>query len=281
MKPKTHNTPPLPETTGEALTDAIVAPAQIHEVTCEGRTIPVALLPPEWTQQRLDAYFPKPEPDYREGHIRLDDLDSFCLYVQRHSTAATVIYASQAENGGGTITAVLDDGNPCAPGRRVDRASVTLKTDPRFSAWLGIQGKATPQKAFIEFIREHDREFLHPSGAQMRSSVNSLELKKSCTFKNVERESGAAGVELVYVSETQAQGTVPFPDTFDIHVPLLRFCQPVTISGRILFDVNDGVMTFCVRLQDLHLLTETAWQGAITSVKELLPGVLVLNGSPS
>ena len=279
MKAKTLPAP-LPETTGEALTDAIVAPAQIHEVTHEGRTIPVALLPEGWSEKRLDGLFPKAAPTYREGNVRLDDLDSFCHYVSRHKTGATVIYATQADSGGGIITAVLDDGEPNMPGRRVDRAYVALKTDPRFSAWLGIQGKAIAQKAFIDFIREHDRDFFYPTGSQMRSAVNSLELKKSCSFKNIERESGAAGVELVYVTDTQVQGTVAFPEEFDISVPLLRFCPPVTIRGRILFDVNDGVMTFCVRLQDLHVLTEGAWKSAIAAVKEQLTDVPVLNGAP-
>lgn len=275
-------TPSLPETTSEDLTDAILMPAQIQTVTHEGREIPVALLPPNWTEKRLDGLFPKPAPTFREGNIRLDDLASFCQYVNRHATAATVIYATQATNGGGgTITAVLDDGEPLQPGRRVDRAHITLQADPRFSAWLAILGKAIPQKAFIEFIREHDREFVTPSGAQMRSAVNSLELKKSSTFKNVERESGAAGVELVYITDTQAQGTLEFPEFFTISVPLLRFCPPVTINGRILFDINDGVMTFCVRLDDLHLLTEEAWKEAIRSVQEECMDVLVLNGSPS
>lgn len=273
----------LPPTLSEAMTDAITSPARIEYVSDDTseRIAALALLPPGWTRLKLDDLFPKAPPLFREGNVQFHDLASFGAYVSRHATGSSVIFAAAGDNGGGTITAVLDDGAATLPGRRVDRVTVQMRPDPRFAAWVAVLGKAIPQRQFIDFIREHDREFVAPSGAQMRSNVNSLELKKSVSFKHVEREAGAAGVDLVYTTDTtQANGSVPFPDEFTIRVPLLRFCPPVEITGRILFDVNDGVMSFVLRLDDLHILLESAWQAAITEVMGLVPAVPVLNGTP-
>lgn len=269
----------IPESASSDAADTLLLPARIESLA-DGT--PVALCPPNWSAQDLSKYLPKREPTFREGTVQLHDLESFAAYVARHSTESTVVYAEHSDNGGGKIVAVIDDGAPKTPGRRVDRAILEISADPRFAAWAHLHGKAINQRGFIDFIEDHDREFLEPGGAHMRTCVNQLEVKKNVTFKNVEREDSAASdVSLIYETDTQQTNELKFPQNIIISVPIMRNCAAVPIHARIRYKVEDGKVTFTVKLESLYVLLEVAWSAVIQELRKLLEKIPVLQGKPA
>lgn len=269
--------PFLPECASEDMADDILSPGYIEDIKDDGVSIPVAVVPEGWSTTDLSRFFPPRAPTYRQGQVQMLDTDSLIAYANRHAAESSAIYAEQSETGG-KVVLVLDDGAPRQPGRRVDRAVLEVHLDERFKQWLAIEGKSIPQRTFMEFVENHDREFASPNGAAMRTYVNGLNVKKTVRFKNVEVDSAANDVSLIYETETLEQGEIAFPQYITIKVPVLRHTAPVKIEARVRFDVEEGRVSFRVRLESLHPLLQAAWDNVINELRNALPDMAVLNG---
>ena len=281
MKPKTNDQDPAAAVAGvitEKLADSVACPARILSVPGGD---PVALLPEGWSALSLGHLLPSKLPEFRTRIAKLHDITSFVAYVNRHATPSTVIYYTHGEEGRGVITAVLDDGNSQEITRRADRAEVAIMPDPRFTKWQSTARSPISQKAFIEFIEDHDRDFANPSGAKMRSLANGLEVKKLTHFKSVEKgDTAAADVSLIYETETKEQGEVKFPPRIQILIPIIQFGPSVLIDVAIRFRLEEGKLVFTMRMENMAGIIQDQWDALFTELRGLLPSTLILHGVP-
>lgn len=101
----------------------------------------------------LDQYLPAPER--RKGSTQLADIDSFCAFVERHKSDATVIFATPGDHPSLTCVFDHDPAGPTAAGWAQHRATYTFPLSSQWLAWRKAHGEAVTQTAFAVFIEEH------------------------------------------------------------------------------------------------------------------------------
>ena len=264
----------------EALQVAEMLPvAELHAVTDMTRRH-VALLPPGWKAESLAGMLPPPAPSYREAKVLCHTVDALVGYVARHRTGATSVWMDEPN---ARVVAVLDDGTEAAPGRRVHTACYAAELAPEFVEWVALTKAPVGQAALIAFIEDHDRHFVEPTGARMRTIANQLEVKKGVSFKNVEREdSAAADVSLVYETQTTELQSVKCPQSLRIRIPVFRQGAVYEIECRLRFDLQEGRLLFHLRMPEQAKIREMAWSQVAAELRERLaagePVVPVLEG---
>ncbi len=262
-----------PRVTGEALEIAKLLPVArigMAEDTLGNQT-PVALMPPGWRSEALGPLLPPKAPTFRVATPALQTVAAFVGYVARHATASTTVWVDAKNQ---LLTAVLDDGTLEVPGRRVHVAKYKAELSPEFLEWTALAAKPVGQAAFIEFIEDHDRHFVNPTGARMRTVANMLEVKRGVQFKNVQREdSAAADVSLVYETTTTELNEIKCPQFLTIKIPIFRDGEKYEIDARLRFDLKDGGLVFQLKLPEVAKMLENAWQAVVGELQDRLVGI--------
>lgn len=241
--------------------------------------LPVALLPSGWTASGLTNMVPPRPPEFRRAAVNLQCVGSFVDYVKRFGGEDTVIYIDAEKF---SMEVVIDDGTRKTPGRRVNRATYQTVLDERFVDWSNWCKKDwIPRKTFIEFLEDHDSDFLTPSGGEMKTLAKNLDVKRSTEFLAVERDDSAANdMNLVFKTETTENGQMKLPRELVIALPIFRQGQRWQIPVRLKFDINETGLCFRMRMHERQRLIDNAWQAVANDLAQQLGHVAELKDTP-
>lgn len=176
------------------------------------------------------------------GSVTLHDWTHFADYTVRLSDAHRTTVWAQPEQG--TVTAVFDDhaDHECAGWRR-HTATLSLRRDPDWQAWLAGNKSLGGQAAFAELIEDLAHTVVEPDAATMLEIARTFDAKRNVNFRSgVRTDSG--DVQLTYEEVTKAKaghgGQIDIPHAFTVSVAPYIGMEPVTLSARLRWRVADG-----------------------------------------
>lgn len=239
-----------------------------------------------------------PAPRRATGHTSLHDPNSLITFVRKYSAghagtetsetsragnaekSATAIYA---DNGGATLTAVINGHGPDTPGWGDHRATLRLVLTPEWKHWASQDKKWLSQHAFAEHIEEGLDEIVEPAAADMLEVVqtliahNRVEFKSQTILANGQRQFTYA--ETVEAKAGQA-GNVTIPQRFALGIiPYEGSVEAYRILARFQFRISDGSLHIRYLLTRPHDILRAAFDDTV-EVVEAGTGLRAFRGLP-
>ncbi len=226
-----------------------------------------------------------PAPLRRKGTATLTRRESFTAYVLANGSEGEVpdLYADDERH---TITAVFNASKPDGPGWGDDLALLVLRYTPEWVAWTNMDGNQSTQVKFAEFIEDHRADVRDPDGATLLEMVQAFEATTNVQFKTAVRLKDGQR-QVTYVENTDGRttgpggaGTIEFPGTFLIEIPVFAGLDPVHIGARVRYRVGGGNLTIGYILDDTEKLAREAFNAMLAAVEQDT-GIAAYHGSPS
>jgi uncharacterized protein YfdQ (DUF2303 family) len=239
--------------------------------------------------ERLEHFDPEKwlvEPRRARGTAAMHDPVSFAAYVTRMVPTETSDSTSLwCDDKARTITAVFNDHRHLAhAGWRDHTATLTVRVDPDWSAWIANNGKLITQVAFGEFLENQLHAIADPPAADLVGIAKTLVGKRNLAFESsVKWESSDVAFE--YREETKAEvkgkaGKVEVPKTFTIRLAPFVGAAPVEMLARLRYDINREALFLGYQLTRPDRAEKEAFDRIVAQVGENTPsGVPVLHGT--
>lgn len=231
----------------------------------------------------LEAF--RPRPRRRTGAVALTDGPSLTEYVARYrNNVETTLWADRDKL---RVTAVLNDHPAGIPADAVNagawgdhRATLQLKFDPDWLAWIGADGKLYDQEMFADLLEQNAQTV--SEAALLYEIATSLRAHKSADFTQA-LNVGNGEVKLRYEETITAKagqkGELDIPQVFVITAPVFEGHEAVSITARLVYRLNGGDLRLGIRLLRPHI----AVRQAFTDIALAIAGTLdlpILAGSP-
>lgn len=242
---------------GKALGSAIVPPEPFA---------PYAIVPDGFTLAELPRKRLAPLPDHIRQEVRLDDAESFILYVKSFRTHTTRVFASvvnlaqvSAGNAGGArFTALLDfheGGSEQKAARVAHVAEYPVPLALEFSTWLAANGRPLSQMDFVGFIEANCVDVVTPDSASLMELALNFEAKSNVTFQSkVDRVTG--GRALTYQEQVEAGapsvGQVKVPEWLTLRLPVFEGGKAYEFRARLEYRPSNGRLAIIYHLQRPH-----------------------------
>lgn len=237
--------------------------------------------------ERVDLEALHPAPRDHRGSAELHDGPSFADYVTRLATDTTTLWA-QPPTGkapGGLVVAVFNDHKAGQPGWRDHRAALLVQLDPDWQAWMSIDGKLMDQKAFAQFLLDHQHNIGEPPPARLMPAVLQFQAARNASYESsVNLDNGE--VRLAYVEEiknnNKGKQTVALPQV--ITLGLYPFAGAVEdtaaypVEARVRYQVpNDGgPLQIGVKLTRPDYVVRQAWDRLCADLRDNTPATVPL-----
>lgn len=207
----------------------------------------------------------------------LNDVESFCSYVNSYKDARTRLFASPYHN---SFSAILDYHSPGTPEFLSHRANLTLRLSEEWTLWYGNHDKLLPQLAFAEFLEDNRNDIIRPDSATMLEVARDLQAHSDVNFASkINTVNGSAQLKFdETISSKVGLGTIACPETFAIRVPVFFGEQPITVEARLRFRIGDGKLKFQYKLYRPAETLALAFDAARERVK-IATGMEVLLGA--
>lgn len=227
-------------------------------------------------EKHLDA------PLRPRGTANLHDPADFTEYVNRLATPAyTTVWA---DPDAGRLVAVFDDHADYEdPGWRSHTATLTLKADPDWAAWLAMDNKPGGQARFAEHIENLAHTVIDPDAATMLELARTFDAKRNVNFRSgVRLDSG--DVQLTYEEVTKAKagekGELEIPSAFTIRVAPFLGVPAADISARLRWRITDGDLSIGYALLRPDRVRRDIISALIGEMRDKLEAVPVFMGTP-
>ncbi len=176
------------------------------------------------------------------GTASLHDPGDFTEYVNRLANPQyTTVWA---DPDAGRLVAVFDDhADFDDAGWRSHTATLVLKSDPDWAAWLALDNRPGGQARFAEHIEDLAHTVVDPDAATMLELARTFDAKRNVNFRSgVKLESG--DVQLTYEEITKAhageKGELEIPSAFTIRIAPFLGVPAADISARLRWRITDG-----------------------------------------
>ncbi len=222
-------------------------------------------------------------PRRRKGTARLTRTPSFTSYVQAHTfNDAEVGPALYADDDRFTITAVFNGPGPALPGWGDDKAVLTLVTTPEWKDWTAMDGQAHGQTALAEFLEEHQRNVVSPSGADLLELITTFEAMVSVEVKSATRlANGTRQVQWIETASARAGQAkqAEFPDAFLLELVPFEGLATVTVGALLRYKVARDGLQLTFLLDDTDTILRDAFDAVLAAVEQDL-SLVAYHGSP-
>jgi uncharacterized protein YfdQ (DUF2303 family) len=202
-----------------------------------------------------------------EAKVQLDDVRSFCEYVQRMAEAGTALFAREG-NDQLQISAVLDyHVEPGSPQRCRHVATLGLLHSEEWKAWTRLDKQLCNQAALARFVEDRCFDIAAPAPAEMLEMVKTLEATQNVEFKSALRLDNGDR-DFAYTVATGAKaganGSLTIPSIFTIRIPVFVDMPAVEISARFRWNIDGGQL----RLGFEFIQLDKVRNAAIAQVRE-------------
>jgi len=216
----------------------------------------------------------------------MHDPVSFAAYVTRLIPKAGYDAASLwCDDKFRTITAVFNDHTSVVhAGWRDHTATLTVRVDDDWSAWVARNGKLIPQVQFGEFLENQLHTIVDPPAADLVMIAKTLVGKRNVSFESsVKWESSDLAFEYREVTKAEAAGKagkIEVPKSFKIRLSPFVGAAPVELVARLRYDVTRECLSLGYQLTRPDRAEKEAFDRIVTQVGENTPeGVPVLFGT--
>ncbi|MGH3376014.1 MAG: DUF2303 family protein [Actinoallomurus sp.] len=227
----------------------------------------------------LDDY--RTIPRRKTGTVRVEDLDSFFAYWEKHSDDGSDLFVDIDRH---TITAVLDASQAGGPRWGQHRLVLALKTTDRWRDWTRYDRKELSQVEFAEFIEDHLDDIRQPSAAEMLEIATTFQAATKVKFtSNVRLTSGQRTLSWEETTNANAgeSGKLTVPETFMIGVAPFDFCEAVSgITARFRYRMNSGNLVVLYLLNDPARAVRDAMLDLVKQIEDKTSST-VMRGTPA
>lgn len=222
------------------------------------------------------------EPRRRRGNATLVDPAHFTEYVTRLADEdATTVWADETNR---RFTAVFNDHTTMTPGWRDHTATLSLRTDPDWTAWTGRDGKLTGQADFAEFLEDNLAAIVDPPAADMLEVATTFQARRNAQFEQGVRLT-SGDVQLRWAEDTTAKagarGHLEVPDRFTIRVAPFVGVEPVDLIARLRWRIRDGALGIGFRLHRPDVVEREAFDSIRAFVNDALAAPVLLGTAPT
>lgn len=189
----------------------------------------------------LEKYLTRPRR--QRGTSTVHDWRDFAGLVNRLVDPYHTTVWCNVDNG--TFTAVFDDhGREQVAGWRSHTAVLKLKDDPDWVRWLNADNQFLTQEQFALFLEDVAHTIISPDAATLIEVATTFRASKKADYKGgVRLDNG--DLALSYEEQTNASagkksGTVEIPQTFTVRIAPWRGVDPVDLTARLRYRLNDG-----------------------------------------
>lgn len=267
------------ETIKNSETQAIVDLAssiQPIEIISNGYIKRVAL-PPGWTLREEDDENLGPRPSRKTGIVRLDDQESFILYIKRHDIASLTTIYCEADYKSSKIDfkCVINDhgGAEYDQQWRDHRALYTPIFSEEWSRWIGSNKRLFTQLEMALFIEENLQDIAaaenYPTGQQLLEMATSFQANQDMRFKSAIRlQNGGVNMNFVQDDDNQTLTQMKLFEKISIGIPVFWNGVAYQITARLRYRVKEGHLTFWYELIRQDKVLEDATKTMINNIKE-------------
>lgn len=239
--------------------DAAYALGATAELTAElpgGRT---ALIVPSGAKVQI-VEPAEPELLRIRQRVVMDDASSFASYVNQFKDSDTRIFAKRGE-----ITAVIDYHRREAADYGVHVVTFAPEQSEQWYAWT--QAAPMPQAGFAEFIEERRADIIEPSAASLLDIVTKFRATKKTDYDSVVYQPNG-DVMINYSEKTDSAGKagVPVPTELKLGIPVYFRGRPYEVPVLMRYRLNDGKLTFILRIDRKRIIEEAAFEDVIKDV---------------
>jgi uncharacterized protein YfdQ (DUF2303 family) len=236
--------------------------------------VPYAVVPPEWSVERLEHLLE--HPTRPKGTTKLGDADSFCAWINERKLPTSRVYAVNNHSEGVQFVAVLDDTIEAGQPMWAEwRALYTPLVSPEWQIWSGMNGKRGGQKEFAEFIESNlDDVFSsgehEPAGAVLLELSQVLHATTKAEFSSATRLSNGA-TQLRYsetITATGGSGSLEVPEMFFLSIPVFMGGPHYKVAARLRYRVQGTSLSIGFDLVRSHKVVEAAANDIIERITE-------------
>lgn len=233
-------------------------------------------LPPGWTHHQIDEERYQAHPRRATGKFRFDDLESFALYLKRHSDKSDTTAWCKADfpKGQLSFSAVLNDHDIDAdyPGHRDWSAHWSPAKSEEWKTWMESDGKPMSQVDFAYFIERNLKDIATgeglPTGTQMLQMATNMEITQDSKFKS-QAKLQSGGVRLTYIDDADeaTEKAMEVFSKFAIGIQVFRGGEGFRLEARLRYRLNQGKLLFWYELVRPDVTLEAAAQKLVEQLR--------------
>lgn len=215
----------------------------------------------------------------------LSQTDSFLAYVNKHKTAAAVVWCTfDPQSFALGFNAVFDENAPEAAGWRSHQAKYVPAMSAEWKVWTATNKQAKSQLEFAEFLERHEGDIASvdgfPTSLDMMKLATEFEASSEKRIKSVARLQGG-GVRLDYVDDDDADtlATMKLFDKFAVGIPVFWAGPGYRIDARLKYRQASGKVSFWYDLIRPDVVHEAAAHELIEKIRAGIGAVPLLMGS--
>lgn len=217
-------------------------------------------------QDVTDPHGPK---RFAAQRVTLDDRDSVTTYINRFSTADTVIIA---DYDAGKIAGVIDwhPGNAQANppgGRCAHQATLALRPSEEYKRWDAFEGKLHAQAEFAAFLEENAVDIAMPEATVMIEISRDLEATTEQKFGGrVRLENG--DMRFTFETETRTPTSVIIPTEIHLNIPLYQGESPEILRAAFRYRATQEGLKMAIQWRRVEYQRIAHFEAIATQIAE-------------
>jgi uncharacterized protein YfdQ (DUF2303 family) len=216
------------------------------------------------------------------GTASLHDPSDFTEYVNRLANPQyTTVWV---DPDAGKFVAVFDDhADFDDAGWRSHTATLTLKADPDWAAWLALDNKPGGQAQLAEHIENLAHTVIDPDPATMLEIARTFDAHRNVNFRSgVRLDNGDVQLEYEEITKAKAgeRGELEIPSAFTIRVAPFLGVPAADISARLRWRITDGQLSIGYALLRPDRVRRDIISSLIIDMRGELEAVPVFMGTP-
>jgi uncharacterized protein YfdQ (DUF2303 family) len=212
-------------------------------------------------------------PLRRRGSYRVHNAESFARAVGEladpDQTARVYADAKTA-----TIAAVLNDHSAVLPGWGDLQVILTLERTRCWEAWRSNEGNMRQQLEFATHVEENLASIQSPPAADLLEVCQNLEGTVSAKFRSGSRLRDGSR-QFQWSEEVDAggghNGEMIIPHDIAIHVALFEGSEPITVSARLRFRIQEGHLRLGYAIPEMADLERGVFDVTVDALDVNLP----------
>lgn len=217
-------------------------------------------------------------PVRTKAHPVFTDAESLERYLDTFATSHTQIFANRNS---GSVVAKIDYHSKEAPAWCEHTATLALKHSDEWIAWKNQNKQQASQETLAEFLEDHAPDIVDPSAARMLEIAETISVSANCLFDS--KTNRANGQVRITFSEDVAgkagkAGELMIPDAFKIRIPVYEGGEPVELTARFRFRLQQGKLTLWYDLLRMASAEREAFRAITTRISNTT-GLDVMNGT--
>jgi uncharacterized protein YfdQ (DUF2303 family) len=230
----------MSETTPDAQVIVDTATAAVKPTELNPETVYAVVVTEGSRVEVIDQEKHLPEPKRKQGRFRFFDAPSVVTYVNRHKSAATTLFMSDAPY---QVVAVLNGHSEDFPGWGDHRAILEVRQTDAWKRWLNYNEKLVEQHDFAEHIERNIVDITSPPGADMLELAQTFQATTKAEFKQA-RQLANGERQFQFVEEVNASGgrngQLTIPKEFTLGIAPFEGADPYKVTARLRYQLREG-----------------------------------------